>query len=58
MLARELGCQTVGLTGAKGKKLASICDASVLVPSDRTARIQEAHITIGQLWCEMVDAKF
>lgn len=58
MLARQLGCQTIGLTGAKGKKLASLCDASVLVPSERTARIQEAHITIGQLWCEMVDSKF
>ncbi len=58
MKAREMGCETIGLTGAKGKKLASLCDASVLVPSERTARIQEAHITIGQLWCEMVDAKY
>ena len=58
MLARQMGCKTIGLTGAKGKKLASLCDAAVLVPSERTARIQEAHITIGQLWCEMVDAEF
>jgi D-sedoheptulose 7-phosphate isomerase len=58
MLARELGCRTIGLTGAGGKKIASLCDGSVLVPSERTARIQEAHITIGHLWCEMVEAKF
>lgn len=58
MEARQKGCQTVGLTGAKGKKLASLCDATVLVPSERTSRIQEAHITIGHLWCEMVEAKF
>lgn len=58
MLARQLRCQTIGLTGAKGKKLASLCDASVLVPSERTSRIQEAHITIGHLWCEMVEADF
>ena len=55
MRARELGCATVGLTGAGGKKLASICDAAVMVPSSRTARIQEAHITIGHIWCEMID---
>jgi D-sedoheptulose 7-phosphate isomerase len=57
MKARELGCRTVGLTGSKGKKLASLCDACILVPSERTARIQEAHITIGHIWCEIIDAK-
>ena len=55
MKARELGCRTIGLTGAKGKKLASLCDAAVLVPSERVSRIQEGHITIGQIWCEIVD---
>jgi D-sedoheptulose 7-phosphate isomerase len=57
MEARRLGCITIGLTGVKGKKLASLCDRAVLVPSERTARIQEAHITIGHIWCEMVDRK-
>jgi len=57
MKARELGCRTVGLTGIKGKKLASLCDACILVPSERTARIQEAHITIGHIWCEIIDSK-
>jgi D-sedoheptulose 7-phosphate isomerase len=58
MQARAKGCQIIGLTGIKGKKLASLCDASILVPSERTARIQEAHITIGHLWCEFVDSNF
>lgn len=58
MEARKIGCRTIGMTGANGKKLASLCDASVLVPAERTSRIQEAHITIGHLWCEMVEAKF
>jgi D-sedoheptulose 7-phosphate isomerase len=58
MKAREKGCKTIGLTGKQGKKLASLCDKSILVPSDRTARIQEAHITIGHIWCELVDAKY
>lgn len=57
MTARQLGCVTIGLTGAKGKKLASVCDAAVLVPGERTARIQEAHICIGHIWCEMIDVK-
>lgn len=58
MEARRLGCRTIGMTGANGKKLASIADASVLVPSPRTARIQEVHITIAHIWCEMVDELF
>lgn len=55
--ARALGCKTVALTGGAGEPLASVCDLAVIVPSQRTSRIQEAHITIGHLWCEMVDAK-
>jgi cytidyltransferase-related domain len=57
MKAREKKCRTIGLTGMDGKKLASLCDAAVLVPSRRTARIQEAHITIGHIWCEYIDKK-
>ena len=58
MAARKIGCRTIGLSGSGGKKLASLCDACILVPAERTARIQEAHITIGHIWCEIVDAKF
>ena len=53
--ARELGCQTIALTGAGAEPLASACDMAVVVASPRTSRVQEAHITIGHLWCEMVD---
>ena len=53
--ARELGCRTIALTGAGAEPLASACDMAVVVPSPRTSRVQEAHITIGHLWCEMVD---
>ena len=56
MEARGRGCKVIGMTGAKGKKLAGLCDACILVPSERTARIQEAHITIAHIWCELVDA--
>ena len=53
--ARELSCKTIALTGATTEPLGSLCDMAVAVPSSRTSRVQEAHITIGHLWCEMVD---
>jgi D-sedoheptulose 7-phosphate isomerase len=56
MKAREKGCRVVGMTGSGGKKLAGLCDACVMVPSARTSRIQEAHIAIAHIWCEMVEA--
>ncbi len=55
--ARKSGCRVIGLTGAKGKKLASLSDLCVLVPAERTARIQEAHITIAHIWCEIIDER-
>lgn len=58
MTARKKGCRVIGMTGAKGKKLASLCDACLSIPSERTARIQEGHITVAHIWCEMVDKVF
>lgn len=52
--ARERGCKTIALAGASTETLA-LCDVVVSVPASRTARVQEAHITIGHLWCEIVD---
>lgn len=57
MTARQIGCRTLGMTGAKGKKLASLCDECVVIPAERTARIQEAHITVAHIWCEIIDDK-
>ena len=54
--ALDMGCRVIGLTGRSGEPLASSCDIAIVVPSERTSRVQEAHITIGHLWCEMVDA--
>jgi D-sedoheptulose 7-phosphate isomerase len=55
--ARQMGCRTIALTGAAAEPLASACDVAVVVPSQRTSRVQEAHITIGHLWCELVDTR-
>lgn len=57
MEARKAGCKIIGLTGSNGKKLASLTDNCILIEHDRTARIQEAHITIGHIWCEIIDEK-
>jgi D-sedoheptulose 7-phosphate isomerase len=46
MSARGKNCKVIGMTGARGKKLASLSDQCIMVPSDRTARIQEAHIIL------------
>jgi len=53
--ARQMGIFTASLTGRDGGKLAKACDLAIVVPSDRTARIQEAHILIGHLLCQYIE---
>jgi D-sedoheptulose 7-phosphate isomerase len=53
--ARSQGIYTVGLTGGKGGQLASLADMSMVVKSNITARIQETHILVGHIICELVD---
>lgn len=55
LAAKELGIKTIALLGRDGGKLKSICECSVIVPSDVTARIQEAHILIGHSICGAVE---
>lgn len=53
--AKDKGISTIGLTGEDGGKLAEQVDFCVRVPTKDTARIQEAHITIGHIWCGLVE---
>lgn len=53
--AKKMGIKTVALSGGDGGELAKLADTSLLVPSSVTARIQEAHITIGHIICELVE---
>ena len=53
--ARETGIAVVGLLGRDGGTLKPLCDVALVVPSDITARIQEAHIFIGHTLCAMVE---
>ncbi len=56
-LAKSLGCITVGLTGEKGGKLKDIVDYCINVPTNDTPRIQELHITIIHIICDIVEQK-
>ena len=53
--AKSLGIFTVGLTGGEGGQLASLVDLSLVVKSTVTGRIQETHILVGHIICELVD---
>ncbi len=55
--AKKMGLKTVALTGGDGGELAKLADVSLMVPSTVTARIQEAHITIGHIICELVESE-
>ena len=53
--AKEKGLYTIGFSGRDGGELKSLVDLSFVVPSQKTARVQEAHIMIGHIICERVD---
>ena len=54
-MARSKGLVVIALTGENGGKLKDIADSTIVVPSNDTARIQEAHITIGHIICHLVE---
>lgn len=56
--AKKIGMNTAALTSEKGKQLAQMVDVAICVPSENTARIQEAHITIGHILCELTEQAF
>ena len=53
--ARRMGLKTVALTGNDGGALANLADICLVVPSKSTPRIQETHILVGHILCEMVE---
>ena len=53
--ARILGVYTVALTGKSGGQLKEHADLLLNVPSDRTPRIQETHILLGHIYCDLVE---
>jgi D-sedoheptulose 7-phosphate isomerase len=57
VLARQLGCRTIGLLGRDGGTIAGIAEIPLVVAGTDTARVQEAHITIIHIICELVEKR-
>ncbi len=55
--AKKMGIKTIGLLGKKGGRCKNFANIPLIVPSQSTARIQEAHILIEHLICELVELK-
>jgi D-sedoheptulose 7-phosphate isomerase len=53
--AKKMGVVTIGMTGLDGGDLAATVGYCIRVPSEKTARIQEAHILIGHILCEVIE---
>jgi len=54
-IAKKFGAKTIGLLGNKGGKISKIVDISIIIPSNSTPRIQEAHRTVYHIICELVE---
>lgn len=53
--AKEIGIYTVAMTGEKQSKLSAMTDTTIAVPSTKTPIIQESHIMIGHMMCEIIE---
>jgi D-sedoheptulose 7-phosphate isomerase len=53
--AKKIGCNLIGLSGKDGGEFNNICHINIIIPSKETARIQEMHILIGHIICELID---
>lgn len=56
-VAKQKGITTIGFTGASGGKIKPLCNYLINVPSKDTPRIQESHILIGHIICQLVEEK-
>lgn len=57
-MAKEKGIKTVALVGAHGGQMRDIADIALCVPADTSAHIQEMHIAIGHLICDLIEKEF
>ena len=53
--AKEAGCKTIGIIGGDGGTMKKACDIAIMVNSKDTPRVQESHIMIGHILCELVE---
>ncbi len=57
-IANKIGMHTIGFTGQTGGKMATICKHLINIPSTDTPRIQESHILVGHIICQLVEEKY
>lgn len=57
-VAKTKGITTIAFTGATGGKMKDLCDMLINVPSSDTPRIQESHITLGHIICQLVEEQY
>jgi len=55
--AKKAGMIVIGFTGESGGQMKELCDILINIPSTDTPRIQESHITVGHIICELVEAQ-
>lgn len=53
--ARKIGMRTIGMTGETGGNMKNLCDFLINIPSHDTPRIQECHMLLGHLMCELIE---
>ena len=53
--AKEKGVKTVALVGRDGGKMAKLADYAIIIPSNDTPRIQESHILVGHMICDIIE---
>lgn len=57
-VAREIGCQTLGFSGREGGEMRNLCDVLLISPSNDTPRIQEMHILMGHILCDLIERTY
>jgi D-sedoheptulose 7-phosphate isomerase len=56
LAAKKVGAHTIALLGRDGGKIAKEAEVSIIVPASSTDRIQECHILMGHIFCEMIES--
>ena len=56
-MANSLDMLSVGMSGAMGGKIKDLCQHNIIIPSSNTARVQEAHILVGHIFCQIIEEK-
>ena len=57
-LAQQMGCKTLGFSGRDGGEMVGLCDVLLIAPSSDTPRIQEMHILMGHILCDLIERSF